>query len=83
MRYTVDNQCVGCGLCARLCPDVFYMGADGFAHAADKEVPRASLDAADAAYDDCPMAAIHMNLERVKVLPDADLSQMTRISADQ
>ena len=60
MRYTVDNQCVGCGLCARLCPDVFYMGEDGFAHAADKAVPRASVDAADAAYDDCPMAAIHM-----------------------
>ncbi|MBR0384219.1 MAG: ferredoxin [Eubacteriaceae bacterium] len=63
MRYTVDNQCVGCGLCARLCPEVFYMGEDGFARAIPQDVPQSALSDADAAYDDCPMEAIHLTPE--------------------
>ncbi len=66
MRYTVNEQCVGCGLCARLCPKVFYIGKDGFAHAVAGDVPKDALEAADGAYDDCPTEAIHPEYEKMK-----------------
>ena len=66
MRYTVNEQCVGCGLCARLCPDVFTIGKDGFAHAVSGDVPKKALEAADGAYDDCPAEAIHPEYEKMK-----------------
>ena len=32
MNATVNENCIGCGLCAGNCPEVFHMGDDGFAH---------------------------------------------------
>ena len=37
MNATVNENCIGCGLCAGVCPEVFSMGDDGFAHGG--EVP--------------------------------------------
>ena len=33
MKATVNEDCIGCGLCEGTCPDVFSIGDDGVAHA--------------------------------------------------
>ena len=56
MKATVNENCIGCGLCAGTCPEVFTMGDDGLAHGGD--VPGGSLDSAQEARDGCPVSAI-------------------------
>ena len=47
MKATVDqNSCIGCGLCANDCPEVFTMNAD---KAQGKDVPAGKEEAAKAA----------------------------------
>ena len=53
----VDKEkCIGCGLCASICPDVFELGDDGKAHVID---PKAcsKCDCQEAS-DNCPVDAI-------------------------
>ena len=38
MKYFVNEECIGCGLCNGLCPKVFYMNQEGVAEAVDQEV---------------------------------------------
>ena len=56
MNATVNDACIGCGLCAGTCPEVFTMGDDGFAHGGEFEA--ALLEAAREARDGCPVSAI-------------------------
>ena len=56
MNATVNENCIGCGLCAGVCPEVFSMGDDGFAHGG--EVRAGVLDTAQEARDGCPVSAI-------------------------
>ena len=58
MKYAVIERCIGCGLCAGTCPEVFSMGDDGLAVAIDAEVPAKALDTAAEAKDNCPVGAI-------------------------
>jgi ferredoxin len=58
MKATVDQDlCVGCGLCADTCPQVFVMEGDLAATIAD-DVPAAAADACRDAADACPVDAI-------------------------
>ena len=58
MKYFVNDGCIGCGLCAGTCPDVFSMSDDGVAVAIDMDVPEDSLETAAEAKDTCPASAI-------------------------
>lgn len=56
MNATVNENCIGCGLCAGTCPEVFHMGDDGLAHGSG--IPESQLEAAQEARDGCPVSAI-------------------------
>ncbi len=56
MNATVNESCIGCGLCSGTCPEVFSMGDDGLAHGG--EIPEGSLETAQDARDGCPVSAI-------------------------
>ena len=57
MKYRVNEECIGCGLCAGTCPEVFSMG-DGVAVAIETDVPEEAIDSAAEAKDGCPVGAI-------------------------
>ena len=46
MKYYVNSNCIGCGLCAGTCPDVFSLSDDGVAVAIETDVPEDALDSA-------------------------------------
>ena len=58
MKYAVNDNCIGCGLCAGICPEVFSMTDDGVARAIKAEAPDAVLSSAEEAKDSCPVNAI-------------------------
>ena len=58
MRYYVNESCIGCGLCASTCPEVFSMNDAGTAVAIEGEVDDANLESAAEACSGCPVAAI-------------------------
>lgn len=58
MKYVVNENCIGCGLCVSTCPEVFTMSDTGKAVAIECEVPvEHSGEAASAAHG-CPVDAI-------------------------
>jgi ferredoxin len=58
MKTTVDKDlCLGCGLCADLCPEVFQMEEDKAVAKVD-QVPAGAEDACRDAAQQCPVEAI-------------------------
>ncbi len=60
MKYYVNEECIGCGLCESTCPEVFSMTDAGTAVASDGEVPEDAQDSAVEAKDGCPVGAIEV-----------------------
>lgn len=58
MKYRVNEDCIGCGMCEATCPEVFSMTDDGVAIAIDAEVAEEYEQAAAEAKDGCPVGAI-------------------------
>lgn len=48
------NKCIGCGLCAGMCPETFQMDLDGKSDAIKDE----ATDCAKNAAENCPVEAI-------------------------
>ena len=53
----IKEECIACGVCADIAPEVFEMGDDAAQVKAD-EVPESEQDAAREAAESCPTEAI-------------------------
>lgn len=58
MKYAVDENCIGCGLCNATCPEVFSMTDEGTAKAIEEDVPASAEETAQEAMENCPVGAI-------------------------
>lgn len=58
MKYIVNENCIGCGLCAEICPDVFKLTNEGVAKAISEQADAGNEDRADEAMASCPVEAI-------------------------
>ncbi len=59
MKAFVDREgCIGCTLCASICPEVFEMKDDGKAMSIDSEIPESVEKTALDAEDSCPVSVI-------------------------
>lgn len=59
MRATIDRSgCIGCGLCADTCPDVFRIDDEGLAEVYTDPIPEDAEDLAQEAADNCPVSVI-------------------------
>lgn len=52
------DGCIGCGLCAGTCPEVFQMADDGLAEVYLDPVPDNLGDSALQAMNECPVSVI-------------------------
>jgi len=57
MKARVTEDCISCGRCVEICPEVFEMGEDR-AFVKVSEIPEPYQDAAQEAADECPTSAI-------------------------
>ena len=58
MKYVVNENCIGCGLCISICPDYFTMADTGKAVALEAPVPICHENEAEYAAGSCPVDAI-------------------------
>jgi len=58
MKFTVNESCIGCGMCVSTCPEVFSLTDTGKAQAVDREIPPATESTAEEAQSACPVGAI-------------------------
>lgn len=57
MKAFVTEDCIGCGLCETICPEIFHMADSGMAEA-EKDVPEELNDKVEDAAESCPVSAI-------------------------
>lgn len=60
MTAHVNENCIGCGLCPSVCPDVFSMTDEGVAAAQEGDISPDLEDCVQEAADGCPVSAIEV-----------------------
>lgn len=58
MKFNVNENCIACGMCVSVCPEVFSMSDEGHAVAIEGDVPTEVEDSAREAAEGCPVDAI-------------------------
>jgi ferredoxin len=58
MKVKVTEECIACGACVDICPEVFFLGDDGFAHVKEDAIKDSLADKIREAADSCPTEAI-------------------------
>lgn len=56
--FVKKEDCIGCGMCADVCPEVFEIGSDGYSDAIGE--PSAHYDKVMEAAEICPVNAIEV-----------------------
>lgn len=59
MKVKVNDDCISCGMCINMCPDVFDYGQDGLSTVIGN--PDDCPDKVEAAADVCPTNAIEVS----------------------
>ena len=60
-KVRVNGNCIGCGACTGVCPEVFDLNADGLAESIiGEEVPEDLVDGVKEAAESCPVYAIEV-----------------------
>lgn len=58
MKFKVNENCIGCGLCEATCPNVFELTDEGYAKALNEAIDSDDLSLALEALENCPVNAI-------------------------
>lgn len=59
MKFNVNENCIACGLCTGICPDIFSLeSGDEIAQAKDQDVDGEVADKGMEALESCPVNAI-------------------------
>lgn len=58
MKFIVNDNCIGCGMCADVCPEIFHITDEGTAQAVENDVDEANVLSGKEAMDGCPASAI-------------------------
>lgn len=58
MKAKITEDCISCGLCSDMCPDVFEVPTGELAKVKVDEIPEDQSDCAREAADACPTSAI-------------------------
>lgn len=58
MKFFVNDDCIGCGLCPSVCSEVFSMNSEGVAEAVPGEIDGELMQCALKAQEQCPVSAI-------------------------
>ena len=56
--YVNQEDCISCGLCVSVCPEVFQFNEDDKSEAIQTEIPKDAIESAIEARDGCPVSVI-------------------------
>ena len=58
MKFKVNENCIRCGLCESMCPEVFSLDGEDIAEAIGDEISGETKESAIEAMESCPVDAI-------------------------